>query len=128
MIVLDSTVLIDHLRGRPAAQRVNQLAQAHEIIATTAINVEEIVRGLRESERAAADKLFAGLIILPIAQEEAARAGEWRRDFGTRGITLSQADCLIAACVVSAGGRLATGNPQDFPMTGLSVEDWPVGT
>lgn len=127
MIVLDSTVLIDHLRGRPAAQRVSRLAQSHEIVATTAINVEEIVRGLRVSERAAADKLFAGLVVLPIGQEEAVRAGEWRRDFGAQGITLSQANCLIAACVMAASGRLATGNPQDFPMTGLQVEDWPVG-
>jgi len=128
MIVLDSTVLIDHLRGRPAAERVNRLAQSHEILATTAINVEEIVRGLRMSEQPAADKLFAGLVILEIGHEEAVRAGQWRRDFSARGITLSQADCLLAACAVSAGGRLATGNPQDFPMPGLHVEDWPVGT
>ncbi len=54
-------------------------------------------------------------------------AGNWRRDFASRGVTLSQSDCLIAAAAVSAGASLATGNPKDFPMPGLEVEHWPTG-
>ncbi len=44
-----------------------------------------------------------------------------------KGRTLSQADCLVAAAAVGVGARLATGNPQDFPMTELAVDHWPVG-
>jgi len=44
-----------------------------------------------------------------------------------RGVTLAQADCLIAAAAVGVGARLATGNRKDFPMPELSVEHWPVG-
>jgi predicted nucleic acid-binding protein len=127
IVVLDSTVLIDHLRGRPAAERVEWLALSGDVAATTAINVEEIERGLRPGEEAAADALFGGLVILPIGLEEGRRAGAWRREFAVRGITLSQADCLVAAAALEAGARLATGNPADFPMDGLDVEDWPVG-
>lgn len=127
IVLLDSTVLIDHLRGRPAAQRVEKLADMGDIAATTAINVEEIQRGLRPHEKASADALFAGLVILPLGLEEGRRAGEWRREFAARGITLSQADCLIAAAALLAGAELATGNPADFPMSGLRVEEWPVG-
>jgi predicted nucleic acid-binding protein len=127
MIVLDSTVLIDHLRGRPAADRVERLAEAGDVTATTAVNVEEVVRGLRPGEEPAADSLFGGLVVLHIGLDEAKQAGTWRREFGARGITLSQADCMIAAAAVSAGARLATGNPDDFPMPGLDVEHWPVG-
>jgi predicted nucleic acid-binding protein len=43
------------------------------------------------------------------------------------GVTLSQADCLIASAAVGAGARLATGNPKDFPMEELEVEHWPAG-
>ena len=43
------------------------------------------------------------------------------------GITLAQADCLIAAAAVSIGVPLATGNPKHFPMSELSVEHWLVG-
>jgi predicted nucleic acid-binding protein len=43
-----------------------------------------------------------------------------------RGRTLALADCLIAAAAVGIGATLATGNPKDFPMKGLTVEHWPV--
>jgi predicted nucleic acid-binding protein len=42
-------------------------------------------------------------------------------------VTLAQADCLVAAAALSIGGRLATGNPKDFPMPELRIEHWPVG-
>ncbi len=127
LVVLDSTVLIDYLRGRPAVKRVEALLAAGEDPATTAINVEEIVRGLRPSELPAADALFGGLHVLLITAEVAHQAGTWRRDFAARGVTLAQADCLIAAATSGGGGRLATGNPKHFPMSDLTVDHWPVG-
>ncbi len=93
-VLLDTTVLIDLLRGRPAALRR--------------------LRTLRE-------------VGDPLDAEEGWRAGEWRRTFATRGLTLAQADCLIAAAALALGGRLATGNPKDFPMPELTVEHWPAG-
>jgi predicted nucleic acid-binding protein len=126
-LVLDTTVLIDALRGRPAADRLEDLMIGRELLLTTAINVEEIVRGLRPDEQDAADLLLTGLRILPIRRQEAERAGRWRREFASRGRTLHQADCLIAAAASGAGGRLATANVKDFPMSELSVEEWPVG-
>ncbi len=127
ILVLDSTVLIDYLRGRPAADRLDARIRDGDTAATTGINVEEVVRGLRAREQRAAEPLFGGLVVLAIGGPEGWRAGAWRRDFAIRGTTLSQADCLIAAATYSAGGRLATGNPRDFPMPGLAVEHWPVG-
>ena len=54
-------------------------------------------------------------------------AGRWRRSFAERGVTLAQADCLVAAAAVGVDARLATGNPRDFPMEELPVDHWPVG-
>lgn len=127
MRLLDTTVLIDFLRGRPAVERVSRLRLSGEIPATTAINVEEIVRGLRTEETDAARRLFDGLVVLPINAESAWLAGDWRREHAARGITLYQADCLIAATALTNAGTLVTGNPKDFPMQGLIVEHWPVG-
>lgn len=125
--VLDSTVLIDFLRGRPAVERVLALRASGDVPATTAINVEEIVRGLRASETAAAERLFSGLIVLPVEAQVAWQAGAWRRTFAARGMTLYQSDCLIAATAWVNDGALATGNPKDFPMRELKLEHWPVG-
>jgi len=126
--LLDTTVLIDALRGRPAADRIRRLrAAGADVPHVCAINIEEIIRGLRDGEREVTRRFLDGLKLAPIARDEAERAGHWRREFAERGITLSQADCLIAAAATSAGATLATGNPNDFPMTELTVEHWPVG-
>lgn len=128
LLLLDTTVLIDVLRARPAARRLLALRRTGDLRATSPVNVEAIVRGLRPAEQTTPDVLFAGLHVLPVGREEAELAGGWRRDFAARGVTLHQADCLVAATAVRAGARLATGNPEDFAMQGLHVEHWPVGT
>jgi predicted nucleic acid-binding protein len=127
-ILLDTTVLIDVLRGRRrAVERLTALRQHGDVPFTTPISVEEIHRGLRDTERAAAIRLFDGLRIAPIGRGEGVHAGDWRRDHGAAGTTLAQADCLIAAVAVALGVPLATGNPKDFPMQELEVQHWPVG-
>ncbi|MDP8976357.1 MAG: PIN domain-containing protein [Actinomycetota bacterium] len=125
--MLDSTVLIDYLRGRPAADRVDALLDAGETLSTTGINVEEIVRGLRGDEQESAQALFSGLFVIPVGADEGWLAGTWRREAAAEGTTLTQADCLIAAAAVTAGARLATGNPRDFESMAAPVEHWPVG-
>jgi predicted nucleic acid-binding protein len=127
-VLLDTTVLIDLLRGRPdARRRLFALRDAGDVPYACAVNVEETVRGLRRREDGHARALFGGLRIAPLGVAEGWRAGQWRREFSRRGRTLAQADCLVAAAALSLGGRLATGNPRDFPMRELSVEHWPVG-
>lgn len=127
-VLLDTTVLIDLLRGRPdVRRRLSALRDAEDAPYVCAVNVEETVRGLRLREHESARALFGGLRIAPLGADEGWQAGEWRREFARRGRTLAQADCLVAAAALSLGGRLATGNPRDFPMRELTIEHWPVG-
>jgi predicted nucleic acid-binding protein len=127
-VLLDTTVLIDVLRGRPlTVERLRALRRHGDVPSTTPISVEEIYRGLREVERASASRLFDGLRIAPIGRSEGIRAGDWRRDHASTGVTLAQADCLIAAVAVATGVPLATGNPKHFPMHELEVQHWPPG-
>lgn len=126
-LLLDTTVLVDALRGREAAERLRGLRDSGEAPWICAVNVDEVVRGMRdEHERDVAMRLLSGLHIAPLGRPEGTRAGDWRREFARKGITLAQSDCLIAAAAVGVGARLATGNPKDFPMSELSVEHWPV--
>jgi predicted nucleic acid-binding protein len=127
-VLLDTTVLIDLLRGRSgAAARLRALRVAGDAPHVCALNIEEVARGLRPGEEAAALGLVSGLRVAPLEEAEGWQAGYWRREHAVRGVTLSQADCLVAAAAHSVGARLATGNPKDFPMGGLSVEHWPAG-
>jgi predicted nucleic acid-binding protein len=126
-ILLDTSVLIDVLRGRPAAERLRALRRSGDDPFLCAINVEELARGLRPVEAPALAHLLAGLRMAPLGRREGELAGNWRRTYASKGITLSQSDCLVAAAAASIGGRLATGNVKDFPMAHLRLEEWPAG-
>ena len=126
-VLLDTTVLIDVLRRRKAAQRLLGLRSSGEVPFVCCINVEEIWRGLRPGEEEGAARLLDGLRLAELGLTEGRRAGRWRREAAEMGTTLSQADCLIAAAAVGVGARLATGNPKQFPMEELEVEHWPAG-
>lgn len=126
-LLLDSTVLIDALRGRPAASRLAGLRRRGVEPWVCAISVEEIWRGLRPGEEAAARRLFNALRIAPLGVAQGMQAGMWRRTFAEYGVTLHQADCLIAAAAEGIGASLATANVDDFPMREVLVEHWPVG-
>ena len=127
-LLLDSTVLIDALRGLPAAQRLRNLRRTGVEPWACVISVEEIWRGLLPDEERAARRLFNGLRISPLGVAEGIRAGSWRREFSLQGVTLHQADCLIAAAAVGIGATLATANVDDFPMAELDLMPWPVGS
>jgi predicted nucleic acid-binding protein len=126
-LLLDTTVLIDVLRGRQAADRLRALRSNEPVPFVCAINVEEIWRGARPEEEPAIGRLLGALRLAPLGTAEGARAGRWRRQFAVAGVTLSQADCLIAAAALGTGATLATGNPRHFPMAEIALEHWPVG-
>jgi predicted nucleic acid-binding protein len=126
-LLLDTTVLIDALRGRPAAERLRALRGSGQTLWICAINVEEVLRGSRDEEEKVVKRFLAGLRIAPLGRAEGELAGRWRRDHARKGITLSQADCLIGAAAVGVKTRLATGNPKHFPMPEVEVDHWPVG-
>lgn len=126
-LLLDTTVLIDALRGRPAAERLRHLRNTEQAPWICAINVDEILRGTSKGDEVHVKRFLSGLRIAPLGGTEGETAGRWRRDYARTGVTLSQADCLIAAATLSVGARLATSNTKHFPMPELDVEHWPVG-
>ena len=68
------------------------------------------------SEHAAADAPFTAIRVLPVREPDARRAGQWRRDHASRGITLHQTDCLIGAVAAGAAPGRPPANAKGFPM------------
>jgi hypothetical protein len=126
-LLLDTTVLIDALRDRPAVQRIRALRDSGQVPWICAVNVDEVLRGTGTREEALVVRFLKGLHLAPLGRAEGECAGRWRRAYALEGVTLSQGDCLIAAAAIGVDARLATGNPRHFPMPELDVEHWPVG-
>jgi predicted nucleic acid-binding protein len=123
MTLLDSTALIDFPRG---AEHIRaRLAARPGAFLTSALVVDQVLRGIRPGEATATHRLIDGLEVASVTKMEAVLAARWRREFAQRGLALQQADCLIAACAVTHGVTLATANVKDFPMSELTVEHWP---
>lgn len=113
-IVLDTSVLVDHLRA--SAPATEYLASLDGRPSCSEISRIEVLQGLRSSERRAANRLFALIVWIPVSEAVASRAGElgrkWRRSHTGIGV----ADLAIAATAEEIGADLATRNLKHFPM------------
>jgi predicted nucleic acid-binding protein len=115
MIVADSDVLIDALRGRdPAMARVASGLRAG-ILATTAVSVFELRAGARPGrERDTVDLLLGGLTILPFDEAAAVAAADVRRELEDGGQAIGMADYLIAGICIARSAVLVTRNRRHF--------------
>jgi len=87
---LDTTALIDALRGRAAAARILQLRAAGDRPYICAISVDELFRGVKPAEEAAVTRLLNGLRVAPLGRIQGEQAGKWRRQFASRGVTAAR--------------------------------------
>lgn len=115
MIVADSDVLIDFLRGRGEGARRVALELETRSFATTAITAFEIRSGARTPrQKKAVDTLLEAMIVLPFGPEEARLAAEIRQQVESKGLPIGMADYMIAASCIAVDGILVTRNRKHF--------------
>ena len=122
-LVLDTSVLVDLLRGRVADESV--LDPRREPVMISTVTLHEVLTGLRGGEAEMTEAVLASFAVVPLGAAEAELSARWRREYRARGLTLSLPDTAIAATAAIRNFPLATGNAKDFPMPELSVEHWP---
>ncbi|MFY9822163.1 MAG: type II toxin-antitoxin system VapC family toxin [Thermoanaerobaculia bacterium] len=126
--LLDSDVVIWHLRGRDAVvEHVLTLARRGRI-GLSAITRAEVLLGMREPERKLTVQFLDSCETLPVVAATADRAGEIFRSFRSQGITLSLPDVLIGATALLASVPLYTCNPRHYPMPDLDLRAISAGT
>jgi tRNA(fMet)-specific endonuclease VapC len=114
MIIADTDVHIDFLRGRGLAARVAVELESRSF-GTTAITAFEIRSGARTArQRSAVDALLEAMTILPFGPEEAQVAAEVRQQVESQGLPIGMADYMIAAICISNDGVLLTRNLKHF--------------
>lgn len=115
MIVLDTSVLIAHLRGDESATRYLLGIPTDQRAASVLARIE-IEGGMRSGERRSVASLFAILRLLPVDDAVARRAGELLRTYRRSHQGIDLVDCAVAATVELHGASLATLNVRHFPM------------
>jgi hypothetical protein len=114
--LIDTSVLIDYLRGRPAAAEVLERERRSAPLHASEMTRLEILAGMRRTEEVATRPLFSTIAWHPVDEEVAETAGELGRKWLPSHHTIDGADLAIAATAVLAGARLLTGNVKHFPM------------
>jgi predicted nucleic acid-binding protein len=124
--LLDSDVVIWHLRGRAEVVEIVLALARRGRIGLSAITRAEVLLGMREPERALTLGFLDSCETLPVAAETADRAGEIFRSFRSQGVTLSLPDTLIGATALLASIPLYTCNPRHYPMPDLDLRAVPI--
>lgn len=115
MIVADSDVLIDALRGQePAREQIGRAIESG-LLATTSVTLFELLSGASSpSERRKVETLLSPLPILPVDEASAITASEIRRALERRGRGIGMADYLIAGICISRSLAVLTRNREHF--------------
>ena len=113
-VLLDGDVLVDYLRGLPAAGRyVDGLTVTPTCSEVTRV---EVLRGMRSHERRVTERFLATIRWVGVDEEISTLAGDLGRRFRRSHGALGVADLVIAATAERHKLPLATLNVRHFPM------------
>lgn len=117
MIVVDTSVLIDHLRGRENARKaLRQAVEDGQRVSASVLTKVEVTAGMRSAERNAVSTLFRAIEWLPVTDPIADDAGVLARHYRRSHQAIDVVDYVIAATARSHGADVWTLNVKHFPM------------
>jgi len=127
--LLDTTVIIDCLRGRKeTVDFLAEIASEGSVVGCCAINITEIYAGMRENERQVTKRFLDSLEYYEATRNIAEQAGEYKRQYAEKGITLSLSDVIIAAVAISNNLILVTDNLRHYPMPEVNIKQIEAGS
>jgi len=116
LILVDSDILVAHLRGASAAHDWLIEARTRSRLSISVLSVAEIVGGMRAPERREVWRLLSAFRVEPATEVIARRAGDMMRRYRRSHAGIGLGDYLIAATADVKGLELATLNVRHFPM------------
>lgn len=122
--VLDTSFVIDHLRGDPAAvARFGLMFERGDEPIVNEIVACEVWAGAPVGGDPALEAIMRVVEFVQPGPDSARRAGQWRQEVQARGRRLSLADALIATAA-GDDGIVLTRNVRDFALTPVRVETY----
>ncbi|MBA2317378.1 MAG: type II toxin-antitoxin system VapC family toxin [Euzebyales bacterium] len=117
VIVADSSVLIDHLRGKESSRQALRAARSGGArVRASVLTRTELLVGMRAYQKRLTQRLVDEIEWIAVDEWIADRAGELGRRYRASHHGIGVIDLVIAATVESEQGRLWTSNVKHFPM------------
>jgi predicted nucleic acid-binding protein len=114
--LVDTSVLVDYLRGNQDAAQVLERERGSAPLHASEITRLEVLAGMRRAEEDATRSLLSTLIWHPVDADVAEQAGALGREWLRSHHNIDGADLAIAATAIRTGSHLLTRNVWHFPM------------
>ena len=114
--LVDTSVLIDYLRGHEGAAELLEQERAAAPLHASEITRLEILAGMRPAEQDGTRSLLSTLSWHPVDSDVAEEARALGRKWLPSHHPIDGADLAVAATAIRCGARLLTRNVRHFPM------------
>jgi len=123
--LLDSDVIIWHLRGRREVTDVLRDLQKFGLPACSVLSVLEIQLGVKKGEEEKTDRFLKSLRIFDVNMEIANKAAELIRRCKAKGVTFDLPDSVIAATCILHDLILVSYNTKHYPIPEIKFHPLP---
>lgn len=123
--LLDTDVIIWHLRGRPEVTKTLRDLQAFSVPSCSALSVLEVGAGMKKGEEQKTNLFLGSLAVFDVTRQIADRAADLIREQKVKGVTLDLPDAVIAGTCMLYELTLVTYNTKHYPMRALKFHPLP---
>ena len=117
--LLDSDIIIWHLRGRREVAEMLKDMQRFGVPACSALSVLEVQVGVKKGEEEKTNRFLGALQIFDVNLEIANKAALLIREYKGKGISIELPDAVIAGTCISNDLILVTLNRKHYPFPEL---------
>jgi len=117
--LLDSDVIIWHLRGRKEVTEMLRDLQRFGVPACSALSVIEVQSGVKKGEEEKTDRFLGSLMVFDVNREVANQAALLIREYKAKGIRIEVPDAVIAGTCILHDLVLVTYNTKHYPIPEL---------
>jgi predicted nucleic acid-binding protein len=115
-VLVDTSVIIDYLRGHHGAEEVLEKQRLGAPLHASEITRLEVLAGMRANEQDGTQSFLSTFVWHSVDTLIAERAGELGRKWLPSHASIDSADLAIAATAMVAECKLLTCNVEHFPM------------
>ena len=123
--LLDTDVIIWHLRGRREVMRVLTELQAFGVPSCSVLSILKVQVGVKKGEEAKTDLFLGSLAVFDVTKKIADQAAISVREQKAKGVTIDLPDAIIAATCMVHRLTLVTYNKKHYPFATLDFHPVP---